>query len=110
MSASRRVQKVQAQVHGFSRVRLHEDALAQIAQRRIWKGTVNRSLFNGHTFASLDLDGSGTLDVAELRAGLLKLDIALDDATLKALLKRLDTNKNGQIEASEFRKFLSTMQ
>ncbi|CAE8684039.1 unnamed protein product, partial [Polarella glacialis] len=97
------------EAHGMSRIRLHEDALAQIAQRRILKGTINLSVFTGTTFSSLDLDGSGTLSVAELRTGLLKLNIALDDATLQALLRRLDTNHSGKIEAEEFRRFLSTM-
>eukprot|EP00933_Yihiella_yeosuensis_P084352 TRINITY_DN98791_c0_g1_i1.p1 TRINITY_DN98791_c0_g1~~TRINITY_DN98791_c0_g1_i1.p1 ORF type:complete len:430 (+),score=56.92 TRINITY_DN98791_c0_g1_i1:120-1409(+) len=94
---------------GHAKIRLHEDATAQIAQRRIIQGVVGSSIFNGLTFDSLDADGNGTLSPEEVRAGLHRtLGIFLDDASLTALFNKLDIDKTGKINAKEFRVFLGS--
>ena len=54
-------------------------------------------------FAALDLDGNGTLDLAELsrHPGELRA-LRFRDAHARALFDALDLNKNGKIDPNEF--------
>lgn len=65
---------------------------------------------------SLDRDKSGTIDRQEFREGVKLLNARLfesekipeTDSHINALFDKLDLNKNGVLEESEFRKFLQS--
>ena len=53
-------------------------------------------------FAQIDMDGSGSVDIIEFRLGLRSLGLLFDDLSIEALLKVVDTDGDGQLEAHEF--------
>lgn len=57
-------------------------------------------------FSSIDTNHSGGIDKEELKVALQKLDMAYDTRTVDVLFARLDTDKNGYIDFSEFRSVL----
>jgi len=54
------------------------------------------------TFMKYDKDGSGDIDVGELRPALRRLGIPADTATANAILKWYDHDASGKIELHEF--------
>eukprot|EP00930_Biecheleria_cincta_P094284 TRINITY_DN8524_c0_g1_i1.p1 TRINITY_DN8524_c0_g1~~TRINITY_DN8524_c0_g1_i1.p1 ORF type:complete len:272 (-),score=30.98 TRINITY_DN8524_c0_g1_i1:294-1109(-) len=91
---------------GDGLVRLHEDALTQVAKQRILAKAVEKSIFQNSNFPSLDTNGDGFIEESELQAGLSKTGINLDFNSARALLQLLDKDGNGKINSEEFRKFL----
>jgi len=53
-------------------------------------------------FKQLDIDGNQKLAPEELKFGLEKSGIKMNDNEFKAMFNRLDTNKNGSISYSEY--------
>jgi len=54
------------------------------------------------TFQRYDVDGSGAIDIDELRPALRKLGLATSSASNAAILQRYDSDQSGQIELAEF--------
>lgn len=54
------------------------------------------------TFEMYDVDGSGAIDVAELRLMVNELCIPMQDGELNEMFDRLDTSKDGVIDCQEF--------
>ncbi|KAL6994779.1 Calcium-dependent protein kinase 9 [Sarracenia purpurea var. burkii] len=54
------------------------------------------------TFNNMDIDGSGTITIEELKIGLSKLGSKLSDAEIEALMDAADVDKNGTIDYIEF--------
>lgn len=54
------------------------------------------------TFCKFDQDGSGDIDVAELRPALRRLGLPADTATANAVLRWYDSDSSGRIELPEF--------
>lgn len=53
-------------------------------------------------FRNFDKDKSGSLSINELAGLLSELGVAVNDNELVAMMKVLDTSKNGVIEFDEF--------
>lgn len=54
------------------------------------------------TFEELDADGNGNVSADELKQGCENMGLCLSDEEFKALMKKLDVNKDGKIDFSEF--------
>ena len=54
------------------------------------------------SFNLFDLDGSGTISPAELKAAMGSLGFESKNMTIHELLKKLDTDKSGDIDFNEF--------
>lgn len=54
------------------------------------------------TFQALDLDKDGTLSIQELVEGYKKLDVDMNAIDLENLIKKIDSNRSGEINYSEF--------
>jgi len=57
----------------------------------------------GNIFKSLDTDGSGDLDLAEVKRGLHTLGLSADTAEAAAVLAKYDSDHNGRLSLPEFR-------
>ena len=57
-------------------------------------------------FRNFDKDKSGCLSIAELAGLLAQLGLAVKDHELVAMMKIIDTSKNGTIEFDEFERFI----
>ena len=53
-------------------------------------------------FKLLDIDGSGEIDISELEGPLLSTGLVYNQATLEALVKRIDKDHSGEIDYYEF--------
>ena len=75
------------------------------AARRM-NGYVKRRLGDGGLealFATLDRDGSGSLDVSEFRAGLTRtIGLNFDNQTISVLMAYIDTDGSGDLNVEEF--------
>ncbi len=58
------------------------------------------------SFEEMDSDGSGKLDYDELKFALQKMGIDLNDDEMAVLLKRLDTDGDGDVDYIEFMRFV----
>eukprot|EP00966_Prymnesium_polylepis_P322201 7378466-Prymnesium_polylepis.3 len=57
-------------------------------------------------FQMFDIDGNGTIDCDEIAALLKKLGFTPDEARIREVVNKVDTNNNGQLEFVEFCEFL----
>lgn len=64
--------------------------------------TVRPCLLTPRFFRRLDRDGSRSLDAGELRQGLAKLGLALDEAEAQSVCRRWDRNGSGTLDLEEF--------
>jgi Ca2+-binding EF-hand superfamily protein len=55
------------------------------------------------TFRSLDVDGSGGIDLPELAAALEGLSLGLSRAQVAALMDAMDTDRDGRVQFAEFK-------
>lgn len=53
-------------------------------------------------FRELDTDGSGEIELSELRSGLQRIGFVMDDQSFDALAQHLDSNGDGRIQYEEF--------
>lgn len=53
-------------------------------------------------FKAIDEDGSGTITLEELRAGLKKKGVDMDDSELQRIVDKIDANGNQKIDYEEF--------
>jgi hypothetical protein len=53
-------------------------------------------------FRELDTDGSGEIELNELRSGLQRIGFVMDDQSFDALAQHLDSNGDGRIQYEEF--------
>lgn len=60
-------------------------------------------------FSMLDLDGGGTIEGEELRAGLQAVNIECTDEQLEVWVKEVDVNSDGVIDLIEFVIFMTNM-
>ena len=60
----------------------------------------NTQLFS--LFRALDADGSGTVNVSELRAAFVQFDITVNAYEVKELLEALDQDGDGEVQLDEF--------
>jgi Ca2+-binding EF-hand superfamily protein len=60
----------------------------------------NTQLFS--LFRALDADGSGTVNVSELRAAFVQFDIAVNAYEVKEVLEALDQDGDGEVQLDEF--------
>jgi Ca2+-binding EF-hand superfamily protein len=76
-------------------------------------GTVSKKEFlyrytlNRKRFMEVDVDHSGSVSFAELRAFVLKDDETATEEEVKVLFERMDRNKNGSVSKNEFTHFYS---
>ena len=76
-------------------------------------GTVSKKEFlyrytlNRKRFMEVDVDHSGDVSFAELRAFMLKDDETATEEEIKVLFARMDKNKNGSVSKNEFTHFYS---
>ena len=54
------------------------------------------------TFNEFDKDGSGKIDRKELKAALEKLQVVATDKQVRAMIKSVDTNQDGEVDFTEF--------
>ena len=53
-------------------------------------------------FETFDVDGSGTITLAELRAGLRNIGATVSESDVEEILRETDIDHSGQIEFAEF--------
>ena len=59
-----------------------------------------------NVFGLLDLDESGTVEEKELKIGLASIGCRPTETELRAMMDQVDDNYSGEIEMSEFIKFM----
>ena len=79
--------------------KMQQALLQHIANTQLTKE--ERDMFES-MFADMDVDGSGFLTVAELKAGLTSSGLEISDAEVDRLLTQLDSNRTGVVNYSEF--------
>uniref|UniRef100_A0A8C4WUH8 Solute carrier family 25 member 24 n=1 Tax=Eptatretus burgeri TaxID=7764 RepID=A0A8C4WUH8_EPTBU len=57
-------------------------------------------------FERLDTDGNGQIDIEELRAGLQRLGMPVQENAGEVILRAGDTNKDGQLDFEEFTRYV----
>eukprot|EP00929_Paragymnodinium_shiwhaense_P033390 TRINITY_DN18340_c2_g1_i1.p1 TRINITY_DN18340_c2_g1~~TRINITY_DN18340_c2_g1_i1.p1 ORF type:complete len:1511 (-),score=466.48 TRINITY_DN18340_c2_g1_i1:362-4894(-) len=78
----------------------------KIVLKKINQTIINKGTRPGLFFKSIDLDGSGSLSMRELRVALSRLGCALTKPELDELAKILDPDGSGEITSNEFVKAL----
>ena len=58
------------------------------------------------TFARIDKDHNGTLDLGELKAAMRQMNIKLSDAEMQLVWRHFDTDGSGDVDITEFRRRL----
>lgn len=81
--------------------------LGLMRQRLLTKANAQQEEFKlRDMFRIFDRDNSGALSINELAGMLAELGVAVKDNEIVAMMKVLDTSKNGVIEFEEFQNFL----
>ncbi|EQC29484.1 hypothetical protein SDRG_12732 [Saprolegnia diclina VS20] len=86
--------------------RLKDEAAARKRARAHWPPAAMRRAALEDLFASYDVDGSGTIDVHELKHLFDELCIPLDKASLEQAIRVMDTSCNGSVDVHEFCAYL----
>eukprot|EP01043_Picozoa_sp_COSAG02_P022691 COSAG02_NODE_1187_length_14003_cov_48.566240_3_plen_297_part_00 len=76
--------------------------LATVAVGKLIRTATRLKLTLAELFDSIDGDGSGVVDIAELRQGMLALGFALTDEDITAMMDALDADCGGGITPEEF--------
>ena len=58
-------------------------------------------------FRKIDTDGSGEVDMQEVRQVMAKVGMAINDDVLERLIEEHDLDKNGQLSLEEFTQFIT---
>ncbi|KAI5795556.1 mitochondrial carrier domain-containing protein [Geopyxis carbonaria] len=84
-----------------------KDGLIQFSEFRSFFASAERELWR--IFRSVDVDGNGRIDKAELRSSLDRAGIVVDPGRLEEFFGSIDKNNDGEISFEEWRDFLMFM-
>lgn len=78
----------------------HEMVILAINRIQGWVKRSGKQLVD--LFAKIDVDGSGTFNVQEFRAGMLSIGLTFTDEVIDALMQEMDKDGDGEVDAAEF--------